>query len=199
MSVFVRRAFALLLLGGAVGASLALPAIFDGSQLANRGPLPTGTTPATTHVRVSFPALVNPHRTFNVPSRPAVTTRPAARLVAPVVPPRAHPAPAPPVAAATPVSPPATPAPNPAPAPTTTTAAPDLATVSSDHVIASAPVPTVPAVADTANPVTREKHGNKSHGRGGDHGDGGHGKGNNGNGHSDNGNGHSGNGNGKGH
>jgi hypothetical protein len=55
MNVFVRRAFALLLLGGAVGASLALPAIFDGSQLASRGPLPTGTNPTTTQVRVSYP------------------------------------------------------------------------------------------------------------------------------------------------
>jgi hypothetical protein len=214
MSVVVRRAFALLLLGGAVGASLALPAIFDDSQLANRGPLPTGTNPTTTQVRVSFPPVVKAHRTFNAPSRPVVTTRPAAPHVAPVARPRAQAAPTLPVAAATPVSPPATPAPNPAPAPApaTTTAAPVLAAVSSDNVPTSAPVPTVPAVTDTASTQTREKHGaqtwvesgnkrgqGQGGDQGGDQGKGGHGQGGNGNGHGDNGHGKNGNGNGKGH
>ena len=50
MSVVVRRAFVLMLLAGAVGASLALPAIFNGSQLADRGLLPFSTRPTTTRV-----------------------------------------------------------------------------------------------------------------------------------------------------
>jgi hypothetical protein len=162
MSVVVRRAFVLMLLAGAVGASLALPAIFDGSQLANRGPLPTATTPTTTRVLVSFP-VAKPHRTFNAPLRGAVATLLAARHVAPVVRPRVRVAPALPAAPVTPVSPPAAPAQNPAPDPATTPA-PVLAPVSNDHFIASAPVPAVPAVTE---------------GHGEDHGHGGNGQGDN--------------------
>lgn len=198
MSVVVRRAFVLMLLAGAVGASLALPAIFNGSQLANRGPLPTATTSTTTHVWASLPVVAKPHRAFNAPTRAAVATLLVARHVAPIVRPRVHVVPAPPAVPVTPVSPPAAPAQNPAPTPATTPA-PVPATVSNDHVIASAPVPAVPAVTDTG--TTRDKHGaqtwvehgNQDHGHGGDDRNTGNGQGDNGNG---NGNG-SGNGEGR--
>jgi hypothetical protein len=119
MSVVARRAFALLLLAGAVGASLALPAIFDGAQQASRGIPPVSVDTTTTHVFASLPiaAAAKPKSVVRATRLAPAVPRPVARRVAPTVRPRAHVVAAAPVAAVTPTPPVAAPAAAPAPEP----------------------------------------------------------------------------------
>src|SRR6476660_9420210 len=105
MSLVVRRAFALLLLAGAVGASLALPAIFDGSQLANRGLLPTATNPATTRIQAVFPESGKAPQAAAAPQLALLTTPSIAQSVALVAGPRVQVVHASPAAAVTSPSP----------------------------------------------------------------------------------------------
>lgn len=135
MSSIVRRAFALLSLAGAVGASLALPAIFDDSQPVRRAALPVFPDAGATRTFVSLPApgvAKRPHLAVRAPLAALRRSSPQVH-VAVDVPPAVAVTPAPPVVAS-PEPPPAAPAPPPTPA---------VSTVSIDQtagkVVASTP------------------------------------------------------------
>jgi hypothetical protein len=185
MSVLVRRAVALLFLTGAVGASLALPAIFGGAQQASRGLPPVSTNTTTTNVFASLPvaAAAKPRSAVRATRLAPAAPRVVAPRVAPVVRPRAPVVPATPVAAVTPPTPPvAEPVPAPvAPAPPVS-AAPVEQTAT--KVIASTlDAKTPPGQSDSGK--SSDKHadqGNSKHGDQGNGNDGqehgnGHGKG----------------------
>lgn len=191
MSVVARRAFALVLLAGAVGASLALPAIFDGAQQASRGTPPVSTDTTTTHVFASLPfaAAAKPRPVVRAPRLAPAAPRPVAPRVAPVVQPRAHVVAPAPVAAVTVITP-SPPVAVPAPVPPVSAAPTDQ---TATKVIASTLASTTPRGesdsgkssdkhADRSGDHGNSKQGDRGDGKQGEHGndgqhDNGHGKG----------------------
>jgi hypothetical protein len=168
MSVVLRRAFALVLLAGAVAASLALPAIFDGSQVAGRTIPQVSTETTTTKVFASLPVAL---KRRSVATAPRLVAR---RAVAPVARPRTHVVVTPP-AAVTPT--PAVPAPvaaTPAPAPPVS----GTPVVQTEKVVASTQAPSVQT--DQGNTQQGDDRGNGQ--QGGDHGNGNGGQQDNGHG-----------------
>ena len=157
MSVVARRAFALVLLAGAVGAFLALPAIFDGAQLASRGLPPVSTDTTTTHVFASLPSLTaaKPRPVVAAQRLAPAGPRPVARRASPVVRTRAHVVAASPDAALITLTPPAVP-PAAAPAP-----APPVSAVpaeqTADKVIASTVAPTTPPAESDSGPSSGQQ------------------------------------------
>jgi hypothetical protein len=182
MSAIVRRAFAVLLLAGAVGASLALPAIFESSQPARRAALPAFPAARTSRLFVSLsaPRTVKPRPQVKIAAplaAPRRVSRPQVRLAVPIPVPVAAVTPAPPVVVAAPA-----PAPTPAPAPAAPVSAVTL-DQTAEKVIASTPAVTVPPVTDDASGDSgrqddgeaepqSEGRGNRRQGDDGEHGNG---------------------------
>jgi hypothetical protein len=196
MSVLVRRAVALLFLTGAVGASLALPAIFNGSQQASRGLPPLSVRTTTTNVFAPLPVAVTakPKAVVKATRVAAAAPRVVAPHVAPIIRPRTRVVPATPEPAVTPPTPPVVvpvPVPAPAPAPEPPVSAAPAEQTATKVIASTLDAKTPPGQSDSAKSSDKHadqdkskpaeqgnsKHGDKGNGNDGQAHSNGHGKG----------------------